>query len=232
MSTTNTCAKCNLNPEDWTSEKLKLCSKCRTVYYCNKECQNNHWPIHKPMCKPHDPQQTWAIQLLDKEEFTKLGTEEESARFRHIRIPNTHPIFRTGEICPIVARCGIPLLIYSPVLHGRLSPERDAQLENQPAVYLRIEPHDAFAPFQWQIQNPGTVILARRDHRPLTREAAEMMWKWASKIIHAAGFGTYDGWGPLEGLVNPATFQMFSRDYYERQTEKGRLGFDSFYHPL
>ncbi|KAM6496240.1 hypothetical protein JOM56_008946 [Amanita muscaria] len=107
MSTTNTCAKCNLGPEDWTSEKLKLCSKCRTVYYCNKECQNNHWPIHKPMCKPHDPQQTWAIQLLDKEEFTKLGTEEESARFRHIRIPNTHPIFRTGEICPIVARCGI-----------------------------------------------------------------------------------------------------------------------------
>ena len=79
---------------------------------------------------------------------------------------------------------------------------------------------------------PFQCILARRDHRPLTREAAETMWRWAAKILNAAGHPTDDGWAPLTELVNPATFQMFSRDYYESQREKGRIGFDPFFRPL
>ena len=29
----------------------KLCSRCRTVYYCDTVCQKTHWKKHKIMCK-------------------------------------------------------------------------------------------------------------------------------------------------------------------------------------
>eukprot|EP01084_Bolivina_argentea_P128448 227060_1 len=27
------------------------CSACQTVYYCNKQCQSDHWKNHKTQCK-------------------------------------------------------------------------------------------------------------------------------------------------------------------------------------
>lgn len=30
---------------------LKHCSKCHQMYYCNRECQQNDWPLHKSECK-------------------------------------------------------------------------------------------------------------------------------------------------------------------------------------
>ena len=38
------CASCN------TTEKLKQCSRCKTVPYCSPACQRAHWQIHKPSC--------------------------------------------------------------------------------------------------------------------------------------------------------------------------------------
>jgi hypothetical protein len=40
------CAQCGTT----TSEKLQKCSACKTVYYCNRECQVAHWKRHKPVC--------------------------------------------------------------------------------------------------------------------------------------------------------------------------------------
>lgn len=37
---------CNKSPE----EEMKLCSKCRVVVYCSRECQVAHWPNHKVVC--------------------------------------------------------------------------------------------------------------------------------------------------------------------------------------
>ena len=28
-----------------------ICGKCRVARYCNRECQKNHWPAHKHVCK-------------------------------------------------------------------------------------------------------------------------------------------------------------------------------------
>ena len=30
---------------------LKACAKCKTLFYCSRECQSAHWPTHRPDCK-------------------------------------------------------------------------------------------------------------------------------------------------------------------------------------
>lgn len=44
----NCCANCHKG----NIMTLKLCSKCKKVLYCNKECQKIHFPLHKSECKP------------------------------------------------------------------------------------------------------------------------------------------------------------------------------------
>ena len=34
-----------------TSENLKKCTRCQTVQYCNRDCQQKHWKLHKVSCK-------------------------------------------------------------------------------------------------------------------------------------------------------------------------------------
>ncbi|KAG1746641.1 uncharacterized protein EDB91DRAFT_1118111 [Suillus paluster] len=44
-------------------DKLLKCSKCKGVWYCSKECQKKHWPIHKLGC--HDVERSsGAIKLV------------------------------------------------------------------------------------------------------------------------------------------------------------------------
>ncbi|XP_064422436.1 ubiquitin carboxyl-terminal hydrolase 19 isoform X3 [Latimeria chalumnae] len=47
------CAACQKSqqPEE---EKLKRCTRCYQVGYCNQTCQKNHWPDHKTQCKPEN----------------------------------------------------------------------------------------------------------------------------------------------------------------------------------
>ena len=32
-------------------ERFKICSACRTVYYCSQDCLKAHWKLHKPVCR-------------------------------------------------------------------------------------------------------------------------------------------------------------------------------------
>jgi hypothetical protein len=32
-------------------EGCSRCSKCRTALYCNRVCQEKHWPVHKNSCQ-------------------------------------------------------------------------------------------------------------------------------------------------------------------------------------
>ena len=43
----NKCSSCGN-----CSENLKKCSRCRSVQYCNRECQKKDWSIHKSVCHP------------------------------------------------------------------------------------------------------------------------------------------------------------------------------------
>nr|XP_006820330.1 PREDICTED: ubiquitin carboxyl-terminal hydrolase 19-like [Saccoglossus kowalevskii] len=43
---------CNCKFEPTVAVKLRRCSKCYRVAYCNQECQKRHWQNHKTLCKP------------------------------------------------------------------------------------------------------------------------------------------------------------------------------------
>jgi hypothetical protein len=45
------CAKCSKHD---SRNDFKLCSTCRGVFYCGKECQIAHWKEHKSVCKLPD----------------------------------------------------------------------------------------------------------------------------------------------------------------------------------
>uniref|UniRef100_A0A673LWU9 ubiquitinyl hydrolase 1 n=1 Tax=Sinocyclocheilus rhinocerous TaxID=307959 RepID=A0A673LWU9_9TELE len=46
------CAGC-MKPPASDDEKLKRCTRCYRVGYCNQACQKNHWPNHKATCRHH-----------------------------------------------------------------------------------------------------------------------------------------------------------------------------------
>ena len=41
------CATCQ------SRDRLKRCRKCQSIFYCDRECQLAHWPIHKAVCEQH-----------------------------------------------------------------------------------------------------------------------------------------------------------------------------------
>ncbi|KAM9343659.1 ubiquitin carboxyl-terminal hydrolase 19 isoform 2-T2 [Pholidichthys leucotaenia] len=46
------CAAC-LKPPVSEEDKLKRCTRCYHVGYCNQVCQRTHWPNHKGLCRPN-----------------------------------------------------------------------------------------------------------------------------------------------------------------------------------
>lgn len=39
------------------------CSRCKQLYYCNRECQTKDWPAHKPHCAPR--RTTGPVHVVD-----------------------------------------------------------------------------------------------------------------------------------------------------------------------
>ncbi|XP_006455358.1 hypothetical protein AGABI2DRAFT_226828 [Agaricus bisporus var. bisporus H97] len=83
------CAKVNVEKsEDCKKPGTFICTKCRLVSYCSKECQTVHWPTHKQDCKDRllskDWRPCWAVEgrspsFLDKgpeSQFERWDTEE------------------------------------------------------------------------------------------------------------------------------------------------------------
>jgi hypothetical protein len=45
-----TCRQCRKS--DDASERFQQCSRCKVTYYCSRDCQKDHWSIHKKECLP------------------------------------------------------------------------------------------------------------------------------------------------------------------------------------
>ena len=58
---------CELNRLDQSTGqvKFKLCSRCRAVIYCSRECQVAHYPQHKKLCTEHSTGQRESYSHMD-----------------------------------------------------------------------------------------------------------------------------------------------------------------------
>jgi hypothetical protein len=63
------CADCD--KEEGGGVSLKACKSCMLVKYCNADCQKNHWPTHKQICKHR------AAELRDEALFKDPPAKED-----------------------------------------------------------------------------------------------------------------------------------------------------------
>ncbi|KAG2123462.1 hypothetical protein DEU56DRAFT_48468 [Suillus clintonianus] len=57
----------------------KACSACKLVSYCSKECQKNHWRIHKCDCKNHLKSDDWKPAWIVEKRLPAALSEESVA---------------------------------------------------------------------------------------------------------------------------------------------------------
>jgi hypothetical protein len=63
------CADCGMDEGEGVS--LKACKSCSLSTYCNRNCQRNHWPKHKKLCKQR------AAELHDEALFKDPPSKED-----------------------------------------------------------------------------------------------------------------------------------------------------------
>ncbi|KAJ3499524.1 hypothetical protein NLJ89_g10094 [Agrocybe chaxingu] len=148
------------------------------------------------------------VKILDND-AAKTNLEK---RFAAEIFKPDHPIFARGELCPLTAVYGIPI-----ILHRTRFPYSD----NQPAVYLRIEASDGFAPFHWQIDYNGICYAVRKDRQPLHPELLETMYEFHSSLLSRGYFEEPVGRRAYQ--ITPKVYRKFSNEYWQKQKQFGRV---------
>jgi hypothetical protein len=83
-----------------------------------------------------------------------------------------------------------------------------SDLQNHVATWLNIEPESGFAPMIWQ-DNVGTVIVARKDRKPLLPQHLEGVFDYCGRILERFG----DGNGAPTRLYNRFAFEKWWQGY-------------------
>ena len=109
----------------------------------------------------------------------------------------------------------VPALIEVPlVLHcvGTRSANQ-SDLDNQIATHLNIDADSGFAPPAWQ-SHVGTIVVARKDRKPLLPQHLEGVWMYCDYILDLFG----DGAVPRR-LYNRQAFEKWWKGYCEEQKQ-------------
>ncbi|KAK6535761.1 hypothetical protein TWF281_000013 [Arthrobotrys megalospora] len=71
MNLPNSCGSCHISKED-----LKKCARCKSEFYCSRECQKAHWKVHKKVCgkSTSSSNSSTSADALDKP-FHRLDAE-------------------------------------------------------------------------------------------------------------------------------------------------------------
>ncbi|KAK3368369.1 hypothetical protein B0H63DRAFT_514994 [Podospora didyma] len=98
-----------------------------------------------------------------------------------VTIPSDHPVF-DNPVAPVPSLIEIPLAFHR---EGTESSDAGA-LDNQIASSLNIDPESGLGPPNWQSQ-VDTVIVARKDKKPLLPHHIEGVWMYCSEILDYFG---------------------------------------------
>jgi hypothetical protein len=120
-----------------------------------------------------------------------------------------HPIF--SNFVP-----SIPRLIELPLVFHRVGTQSTnrSDLDNQMITYLNVDSESGFAPPEWQ-SHVGTVLVARKDEKPLLAQHLEGVWMYCDYILDLFG----EGKGAPKHLYNRQAFEEWWRKYCEEQKE-------------
>lgn len=120
-----------------------------------------------------------------------------------------HPVF-SNPVPPIPGLIEVPLVLHRV---GTQSANQ-ADLDNQIATYLNIDAESGFAPPEWQ-SYVGTVVVARKDRKPLLPHHLEGVWIYCDYILDIFG----EGEGVPTHLYNRQAFEKWWKNYCEEQKE-------------
>lgn len=121
--------------------------------------------------------------------------------------PADHLVF-SQEVLPVPGLINIPLVLCR---KGTESADR-ADLDNQIATYLNLDPDSGFAPPTWQ-SHVGTVLVARKDRKPLLPQHLEGVWMYCDYMLDVFG----EGEGAPRWLYNRPEFEKWWEDYCEEK---------------
>jgi len=125
-------------------------------------------------------------------------------------VPAHHSVF-SQTVPPIPELIEVPLVIHRVGTQSTQSTRR-ADLDNQIATYLNIDEDTGFAPPYWQ-SYVGTVIVARKDRKPLLPQHLEAVWEYCNHILDLFG----DGDGAPTWLYNRQSFEKWWKTLCEER---------------
>ncbi|XP_075951419.1 ubiquitin carboxyl-terminal hydrolase 19 isoform X2 [Anarhichas minor] len=103
------CAAC-LKPPVCEEDKLKRCTRCYRVGYCNQVCQKTHWPNHKGLCRPNTENVGLPFLISVPESrlsYARLTQLLEG--YSRFSVNVFQPPFQSGRTSPETSQCRVDL---------------------------------------------------------------------------------------------------------------------------
>ncbi|XP_070767136.1 ubiquitin carboxyl-terminal hydrolase 19 isoform X2 [Enoplosus armatus] len=103
------CAAC-LKPPVSEEDKLKRCTRCYRVGYCNQVCQKTHWPNHKGLCRPNTENVGLPFLVSVPESrlsYSRLTQLLEG--YSRFSVNVFQPPFQSGRTSPEASQCRVDL---------------------------------------------------------------------------------------------------------------------------
>ena len=208
------CANCGKGEEE--SDKLKACTACKLVKYCNRECQIAHRPQHKKECRKR------AAELHDIELF-KQPPPREDCPICFVRLPLVTTGFRYRSCCGKVICNGC---IRAPIYDDqgnivdnrkcpfcRMPPPR-SEVEN---INKRVEAGDPLA-----IYNMGNWYRGGMHGFPQDMDKAMELWQRAGDRGYPVAYCNI-GYAYKMGQGSIEVDEGKARHYYELGAIKGDM---------
>jgi hypothetical protein len=168
------------------------CAKCKSVYYCNTECQKSNWSQHKLKCTP-----PVAVQATEKATETEtviptnvnnitsiineIETESRKLERTIVLVDGMKATEIQIPINQIDASWGdrvVPKMLGYPIKYKRWRKNK-VKPDREVAIFLLVEPVSGLAAPEWQ-KECGVLAFALKD----TDFSSNLFWDIYSYIYH------------------------------------------------